>query len=316
MPDGLVPGPCCDLPAPPLRGSRIGEAAPRRSRSIRDAFVETVAALREAGNETPELDARLLVCHAAGLTHEAFVARAGEGLPPGAAARLRAFLARRAGGEPVSRITGLREFYGRGFAIDATVLDPRPDTETLIEAALDVVASKGAREAPLRLIDLGTGSGCILLTLLAELPNARGLGTDASEDALCVARANAERLGLAGRARFAVSDWLDAVSGEFDLVLSNPPYIASADIGALAPEVARHDPRRALDGGEDGLDAYRRIAREALRVLAPQGHILLEIGAAQAEPVAKLLAESGFPAKKIGLRADLAGRQRVLVAGV
>lgn len=347
MPDALSAEHCDDLPAPPLWGSRIreadprgaampaadtesavseppslslphrggGESPPQPSRSIRHAFVEAVAALRKAGAETPELDARLLVCHAAGLTHEAFVARAGEGLPPEAAARLRASLARRAGGEPVSRITGTREFYGRSFAVDERVLDPRPDTEILIEAALDLIDRGAGRKAPLRIVDLGTGSGCILITLLAELPNARGLGTDISADALRAAEANAARLGVAERASFAHSDWLEAVSGQFDLIVCNPPYIASGEIDGLAPEVARHDPRLALDGGEDGLDAYRQIARDAAKVLAPGGRILLEIGATQAEAVTGLLGESGLHAGKIGVRRDLAGRPRVLVAG-
>ncbi len=283
--------------------------------SIREAFVAAVAALRAAGAETPELDARLLVCHAAGLTHEAFVARAGEALPPETAARVRAVVARRAAGEPVSRITGTREFYGRSFAIDENVLDPRPETEILIEAALDRIDRGAGRTAPLRIVDLGTGSGCILITLLAELPNARGLGTDISADALRAAEANAARLGVAERASFVLSDWLEAVSGQFDLIACNPPYIASGEIDGLAPEVARHDPRGALDGGEDGLDAYRRIGNGAAAVLAPGGCILLEIGAAQAEAVAGLLGESGLLGGKIGLRRDLAGRPRVVVAG-
>ncbi len=284
--------------------------------TLRQAFVAATRVLRKAGTKTPELDARLLLCHAAGLTHEDFVARGGEVLPPETARRLQSHIERRAACEPVSRITGLREFYGRSFAVDGSVLDPRPDTETLIEAALDVVEARRGGKAPLRLIDLGTGSGCILLTLLAELPDARGLGTDVSAAALRVARANAGRFGVADRVSFAVSDWLDAVSGKFDLVLSNPPYIARSEIGVLALEVAGHDPRCALDGGEDGLDAYRRIAREARRVLTPDGHILLEIGAAQAEAVASLLVENGFPAEKISRRRDLAGRPRVIVAGV
>jgi release factor glutamine methyltransferase len=194
------------------------------------------------------------------------------------------------------------------------VLDPRPDTETLIETALDLIDKTGRREEPLRLLDLGTGTGCILLTLLAELRKACGLGTDLSPEALSVAEANAKRLGIADRASFLVSDWCEAISGEFDLILSNPPYIASGEIQGLALEVAVHDPYLALDGGGDGLDAYRRIAAEAARLLAPKGRILVEIGASKANEVAGLLLAGGFLVEKSGLRHDLAGRPRVVVA--
>jgi release factor glutamine methyltransferase len=270
--------------------------------------------LREAGLETPELDARLLLCHAAGLTHEDLVSRAYEALSPEGGARLHAFIERRLCHEPVSRITGTREFYGRIFLVETCVLDPRPDTETLIEAALDLVGRKRGRDQPLRVLDLGTGTGCILLTLLAELPEARGVGIDVSPGALRVARANAERLGLAARASFLRSDWLDGVSGEFDLIVSNPPYIATSEIGRLAREVALHDPHRALDGGPDGLDAYRRIAAGAAKLLAPKGQILLEIGASQARAVADLLRVAGFLVDNESPRLDLAGRPRVVMA--
>ncbi len=346
MSDVLVPEHCSDLPAPPVRGCRIGAADPRGvnapavetksstcappslslphegggeslplpSRSIREAFTEAVSVLREAGIETPELDARLLLCHAAGLTHEGFVAQAGRALAPEAAKRLNAMIRRRVSREPVSRITGMREFYGRSFLVDADALDPRPDTETLIEAALDGVEQAGRRDEPLRLLDLGTGTGCILLTLLAELPKARGSGTDLSLGALRVAEANAMRLGVAARVSFLRSDWLDGVSGAFDLIVSNPPYIATSEIGGLAPEVGLHDPRLALDGGPDGLDAYRRIAAGAARLLAPQGQLLVEIGASQAVAVAALLREAGFVVETASPRLDLAGRPRVVVA--
>jgi len=282
--------------------------------SVRQAFVETASVLREAGIETPELDARLLLCHAAALTHESFVARAGEALQPEAAVRLEALVRRRASREPISRITGTREFYGRSFLVDGSALDPRPDTETLIEVALALIEKTGRREEPLRLLDLGTGTGCILLTLLAELPKARGLGTDLSPAALRLAEANARRLGVAGRASFLASDWLDAIHGEFDLIVSNPPYIASGEIKRLAPEVARHDPYLALDGGPDGLKAYRRIAAGAARLVAPKGAILVEIGASQAPAVAGLLRDGGFLVENDGLSFDLGGRPRVVVA--
>lgn len=282
--------------------------------SVRQAFVETASVLREAGIETPELDARLLLCHAAALTHESFVARAGEALQPEAAVRLEALVRRRASREPISRITGTREFYGRSFLVDESALDPRPDTETLIEVALALIEKTGRREEPLRLLDLGTGTGCILLTLLAELPKARGLGTDLSPAALRLAEANARRLGVAGRASFLASDWLDAIHGEFDLIVSNPPYIASGEIERLAPEVAHHDPYLALDGGPDGLKAYRRIAAGAARLVAPKGAILVEIGASQAPVVAGLLRDGGFLVENDGPSFDLGGRPRVVVA--
>ena len=284
--------------------------------TVRQAFVETAAVLRGAGIETSELDARLLICHAAGLTHECFVARAGEALQPEAAARLDALVRRRASREPISRITGTREFYGRSFLVNESALDPRPDTETLIEAALSVMEKTGRRDEPLRLLDLGTGTGCILLTLLAELPKARGLGTDLSLAALRLAEANARRLGVAGRASFLASDWLDAIHGEFDLIVSNPPYIASGEIKRLVPEVAHHDPYLALDGGPDGLMAYRRIAAGAARLVAPKGAILIEIGSSQASAVAGLLRDGGFLVENDGTSFDLGGRPRVVAATV
>jgi release factor glutamine methyltransferase len=282
--------------------------------SVRQAFFETASVLWEAGIETPELDARLLLCHAAALTHESFVARAGEALQPEAAVRLEALVRRRASREPISRITGTREFYGRSFLVDESALDPRPDTETLIEAALALIEKTGRREEPLRLLDLGTGTGCILVTLLDELPKARGFGTDLSPAALRLAEANARRLGVADRASFLASDWLDAIHGEFDLIVSNPPYIASGEIKRLAPEVAHHDPYLALDGGADGLEAYRRIAAGAARLLAPKGAILVEIGASQAPAVAGLLHDGGFLVANDGPSFDLGGRPRVVVA--
>ena len=283
--------------------------------SLQQAFAAAAQSLREAGIETPELDARLLLCHAAGLSHESYVARAGEALAPEIAARLEASLLRRANREPVSRITGTREFYGRSFVVERSALDPRPDTETLIEVALDLVAASGDGR-PLRLLDLGTGTGCILITLLAELPEAHGVGTDIAADALILAEANARRLGVSDRATFTASDWCDAVAGEFDLILSNPPYIASAEIAGLAPDVRAYDPHLALDGGHDGLDAYRRIAAGAAGKLRPGGKILVEIGASQARDVAALLERCGFLVETGGIVPDLGDRPRVVVASL
>jgi len=275
----------------------------------------TARALRDAGVEMPALDARLLLCLATGLTHEALIAHGQEPIAPEEAARLAAYVTRRLDGEPVSRIRGTRDFYGRDFLIDSHTLDPRPDTETLIEAALDTIVQNGGKDRPLKLLDLGTGSGSILLTLLAELPQAEGVGTDASEGALRVAAENARRLGVAPRARFLAADWLDGVEGQFDLIVSNPPYIPSAEIASLAREVAVYDPRPALDGGADGLDAYRRIARGAGLLLAPGGLLVVEIGASQADAVLALLQEAGFPVDESAVRWDIAGRPRCILAG-
>jgi release factor glutamine methyltransferase len=282
---------------------------------MQQAFVEATHMLRQAGIDTPEPDARLLVCHAARLSHEAYIARAGEALSPDAAARLDAAIARRLERTPVARITGSREFYGRLFALGPAALDPRPDTETLVEAALDLVVEKGWREKPLELLDLGTGTGAILITLLAELPRALGVGTDLCPDALAIAAVNARAHGVSSRASFIAGDWLEAVAGRFDLILSNPPYLAAAEIAGLAEEVAAYDPRLALDGGPDGLAAYRRIATRAREALADDGRLLVEIGAAQSAAVAAILKEAGLRPEETGnIRRDLAGRPRVVVA--
>jgi release factor glutamine methyltransferase len=284
---------------------------------LNQAFVGAAAVLREAGIATPELDARLLLCHAAGLSHEAYVAGAGGPVQPATLARFGTAIDRRLKREPVARITGTREFYGRGFTIAPPALDPRPDTETLIEAALAVVERRGWRDRTLSLLDLGTGTGCILVTLLAELPRAQGLGTDLSPSALALAAANAVRLGVGSRAAFMAADWLDGIAGKFDLVLSNPPYLASGEISGLAPEVAAYDPMLALDGGPDGLDAYRRIAAGASAVLAEGGRLLVEIGAGQAAQVSDIFRAAGLkldPSQAIGR--DLAGRPRVVACSL
>jgi release factor glutamine methyltransferase len=212
--------------------------------------------------------------------------------------------------EPVARIVGVKEFWSLPIAVSPATLVPRPETETLIEAALEIVEAEGASERPLRIVDLGTGSGAILLALLSELPGARGVGTDVSLDALKTARANAERLGFADRTGFTACDYGAALAGPFDLVVSNPPYIRLADIAGLAPEVRDNDPLRALDGGADGLDAYRVIAADTARLIGPRGHLLVELGAGQADAVAALFAACGLQSGNA--RPDLAGVPRVL----
>jgi release factor glutamine methyltransferase len=341
----LLPEQSHSLPAPPLRGSRIGEADPRGVRrepletaasslgppslpltgggeskrqglkTLGEAFAAGARMLRQAKVETPELDARLLLCHATGLSHEAYVALRDDPLLPDAAARFGSFIERRLTGEPVSRILGVREFYGRPFRIDASTLDPRADTETLIEAALAIVDRKGLRQSPLKLLDLGSGSGCLLITLLAELPEASGVGIDVSVPALRLARSNAEALGVGARASFVAGDWLEGIDGAFDLVVANPPYIASGDIARLSREVNAHDPWAALDGGPDGLAAYRRIASRIRDILRPGGTILLETGAGQADAVLHLLAGAGLGVEAGHcLWCDLGQRPRVVAA--
>jgi release factor glutamine methyltransferase len=264
--------------------------------------------LRGRGFDTPDLDARLLVGHALGLDHSALAAASTRALTPTEAARLDAVLTRRLAHEPVARIRGSKEFWSLPLAVTPDVLVPRPETETVVEAALAVVA----RDRALRIADLGTGSGAILLALLSELPAAQGIGTDRSERALAVARRNANALGLADRAAFIVCHFADAITGSCDLVVANPPYIPSDEIATLAPDVRDYDPSLALDGGGDGLAAYRAIAADAARVLAPGGWLTVEIGIGQAEAVAALLAQHGLaiPGKP---RHDLAGLPRAVV---
>lgn len=285
-----------------------------RSAEYGEAFGTAARAMREAGISTPELDARLLLCHSAGITHEAMIANRETHLAQDIAERFTALIERRMAGEPVSRIVGEREFYGRPFRIDASTLDPRPDTETLIEAALDFAEEKGWLDAPIRILDLGTGSGAILLTLLAELPRATGVGVDLSEPALAVARANAAALGVGGRALFIASDWFADVEGTFDLIVSNPPYIPTAEIAGLGVEVRDHDPHGALDGGTDGLAAYRAIAGKLAAFLRLEGVFLAEIGSDQARSVRGVLREAGLLEDGDGLWRDLAGRPRVVAA--
>jgi len=265
-----------------------------------------------AGLDSPDLDARILVGHALSLDHAALAASAAQPLDAGQRAAIAAFAQRRLAHEPVARIIGGKEFWSLQLGIDAATLVPRPETETVVEAALAAVDTGGSRMRPLRVCDIGTGSGALLLALLTELPNATGVGTDISSAALATARSNARRLGLA-RAAFAACDMAAALRGPFDLVVSNPPYIATGDIVALAPEVRDFDPRAALDGGADGFDCYRAIAAAVPALIAPGGALVVELGAGQAEAVAALFATAGLaPAPA---RADLNAVPRALAAG-
>lgn len=269
-----------------------------------------VHALAKAGIKSPRLDARLLVTAATGLGVGDLIVRPEQLVPAEAIARLDALVRRRCKHEPVSRILGGRDFFGRTFLVTPAVLDPRADSETIIEQALEIAAEAGWRERAIRILDIGTGSGALLATLLAELPLANGLGTDTSEEALEVAVVNADRLGVSERAVFANHDALDGIEGRFDLVVCNPPYIATEEIAGLSPEVRDHDPSAALDGGPDGLFVYRKIIPALPRVLA-SGWVIFEVGAGQASAVQRMLREvAGTRAQPVRIRRDLGGHER------
>jgi release factor glutamine methyltransferase len=281
---------------------------------VGDAAI-TIGALRRAiaarlrdATQTPDLDARLLVAAAAGVAPVELPLRDEAAAGAAVVARADAYAAQRRAGMPVARILGRREFYGLDLALSDATLVPRPDTETLVDAALAFVADR--KRAPLRVLDLGTGSGAILLALLANLPAAWGIGIDRAPEAAATARLNAVRLALADRAGFVAGNWLDAIDGTFDIVASNPPYIASGEIAGLPVEVRDHDPKMALDGGADGLAAVRAIIADLARVLAPGGAAFIEVGAGQAKAAGALAAANRFA---VEARRDLAGIERVLV---
>jgi release factor glutamine methyltransferase len=266
---------------------------------------------RAAGIETPELDARVLVTHALSLDHAGLAAAGTRSLDAAEWVTIASFAERRLMHEPVARIVGFKEFWSLRLQIDSTTLVPRPETETLVEAALAEIDSAGSRTRPMRIADLGTGSGAILLALLSELPNAFGVGTDTSFGALRLAQHNAQHLQL-GRAAFVACDLGAALAGSFDLIVANPPYIASGEIAALAPDVRDYDPRAALDGGHDGLDCYRAIAATIPALLNAAGASVVELGAGQAAAVIPLFSQAGLaPACP---RTDLEGTPRALVA--
>jgi release factor glutamine methyltransferase len=273
---------------------------------------DLAARLRAGAIDSPDLDARLLVGHALGLDHAGLMRDAERGLDRADIAGIEALAVRRLAGEPVARITGVKEFWGLPFRVTPAVLVPRPDTETVVETALAKLDRDGARSRSLRIADLGTGSGAILIALLHELPNACGMGTDCNAAALATARANARRLGVGARAAFIACDFGAALAGGLELVVANPPYISTSEIAALAPEVRDFDPRGALDGGPDGLAAYRAITADARRLLAPGAHLVMEIGAGQASAVSTLAAAAGLGS--IAAVPDLAGIPRVVSA--
>lgn len=285
-------------------------------RTVREALRAATAHLEAAGVPDAAVDARYLVAHALGVERAVLLRAPEHVIDDDARRRLIDMLTRRAAREPVSRIIGERAFHGLTLALNADTLDPRPDTETLVNVALALAADIQVQDGPLKILDLGTGTGAIVLALLAALPNAEATATDISASALDMARRNAERHGLAGRIRFVQSRWLDDVDGRYHLVISNPPYIPSAEIAGLAAEVAQWDPRRALDGGPDGLDAYRAILADASRALEPDGWAILEVGHDQAAEVAALAVNHGLAPAPLDwlLLRDLGGNTRCVAA--
>jgi release factor glutamine methyltransferase len=275
----------------------------------RQALGET---LRQAGIDSPDADARLLISHALGLDRAALISNGDRALNAEEIAAIDALAARRFRREPVSRIFGRKEFWSLSLDVTGAVLVPRPETETIVEAALDFVVRGGLRLERLRVLDIGTGSGALVLALLSELEAAAGVATDISPEALAVARGNAERLGLSARCDFVLCNIADAVNGRFDLIVSNPPYIAHSDLAVLEPEVRDYDPALALDGGIDGLDFYRAIAAQAPRLLAPGGRLIVELGAGQEAAVHSLFVAAGLSVN--AARTDLAGIPRSLSA--
>jgi release factor glutamine methyltransferase len=267
---------------------------------------------RNGGTDSAELDARLLTGDVLGLDLTGMIAAANRMLTSRESNRLESFAQRRLAGEPVARILGHKEFWGLSLQLSPATLVPRPDTETVVELALEILRA-GASDRPLRIADLGTGSGAILLALLAELPQAQGIGTDISTAALQTAAANAARAGLAKRAGFVACDYASGLCGPFDLIVSNPPYIRSADIAGLAIEVRDHDPPAALDGGPDGLDAYRVLIPQAADRLAPGAALVVEAAQGQSADIEALMKAAGLMAAW-PIKADLAGVRRA-VAG-
>ena len=271
---------------------------------------EALASLQKtfqiSGIENPAREARISLCAASGLSPVALIVDPRE--PLGSAAwKVQDVGARRAAGEPLSRIVGKREFWGLSLAINPHVLDPRPETETIVEAALSILSDR--HEDPLRILDLGVGSGALLCALLTEFGLARGIGVDISTDAADVARGNLRACGLSLRAEIRLGDWTRGIEGPFDLIVSNPPYIPTVDLPRLPREVRNFDPWLALDGGIDGLAAYRRILPESRRLLAPGGWLLVELGAGQAAKVTAVASQCGFT--DVRTYQDLAGANRI-----
>ncbi|MEQ8697659.1 MAG: peptide chain release factor N(5)-glutamine methyltransferase [Bauldia litoralis] len=289
---------------PPAAGAGATVATLRRR-----IAAQLAASCAAEDDATPDLDARLLVGHALGYGATDLILHDQESVTPAIERTVEAWADKRAAGMPVARILGEKEFWSLRFGLSEGTLVPRPDTETLVAAALATIDGAGRRAAPLTILDLGTGSGAILLALLSELPGATGLGVDLSEDAARTARRNAVAFELGERAHFLVGDWSAAISGRFDIVVSNPPYIAATDIAGLPVAVRAHDPHLALDGGAEGLAVYPGLFDSLAAIVAPQGMAFVEIGAGQAERVLQMGRERGYDAQSYR---DFAGIERTI----
>jgi release factor glutamine methyltransferase len=300
-----------DVSPSPQRGEGLTLPSPRGERvcSIGTAVAEGMAMLAAAGIPEPRREARLILGLALDIDPAMALGYPERVIDGAARAQFERLIARRAENEPFARLKGSREFWSLDFALSPETLDPRPDSETLIEAALALLPD---RLAPLRLLDFGTGTGCLLLALLFELPNATGLGIDIQPGAVAVALRNAKALGLESRAQFQCGDWDQGIEGKVDVILANPPYIVRSELPLLAPEVRAFEPKMALDGGIDGLNGYRALAPAAKRLLVPGGFACFELGAGQVDAASALMAESGLQIKAI--RSDLAGMPRCLIA--
>ncbi len=280
--------------------------------TVKQAMAAAAARFADVGIETARLDARVLVGHALARDDGWLIGHGDDLLDADATEKIEALVVRRLARQPVAQIVGAREFWSLPFRVTPATLTPRPDSETLIAAALEILTE---RNQSCRILDLGTGSGCLLLTLLSELPGATGIGIDISADALLVARGNARDLAVEERGVFRQGSWFEALrdgDGPFDLVVANPPYIPEAEIAGLQPEVSRYEPRSALSGGADGLDAYREIAAGLDGQLTPTGVFIGEFGDGQHRAVSKLLNSCGF--RDIDLKRDLAGIFRCCIA--
>lgn len=269
-----------------------------------EALARATTTLEQAGVPGAERDATRLLAQALGLETASLRAHISDPIDAEAQSAFRDMVAQRATRKPVAQILGYRDFWEHRFKVTPDVLDPRPDTETLVERALSEPFSN--------VLDLGTGSGCILTSLVAARPEATGLGTDVSEKALAVANQNAHDIGVAGRVRFSVSDWFDAVEGRFDLIVSNPPYIALSEMAGLDPDVRNHEPSGALTDGADGLSNYKTIAAQAPANLLPEGRVLVEIGSTQGAAVKEIFTKAGW--NEVRVQSDLNGRDRVVSA--
>ncbi|MFS8147051.1 peptide chain release factor N(5)-glutamine methyltransferase [Rhizobium sp. BR 249] len=281
------------------------------SRTIADMLAEARRRFTEGGIADPLTDARLLVAGLLKLSSTELLTRSAERLSPDQAEAIAKALERRLGHEPVHRILGEREFYGLPLRLSAETLEPRPDTEILVDTMLPYLRDLAKAEGNLHILDVGTGTGAICLALLSECPEASGIGSDISSDALRTAKSNAERNGLQDRFQAVQSKWFENIQGSFHVIVSNPPYIASNVIHDLAPEVTKFDPVAALDGGPDGLDAYKAIAKDAARFMRPDGVVGLEIGYDQRNDVTAIFEAKGF--KRLKSVKDYGQNDRVLV---